>query len=241
MGIPDWYKVHRPCVPHHVRMDMFRNFLTNRLCHAPILRKECCYRIGRHLLLPPMDHGIEQRCLTVVILCWDGICSDTVCSVGLFCSATALYGFFVPYHASTQLDVLRQDAGHRPSYREAHCIGQRYHDMRIMNTRFRWSFCWKDWAVEAARSTPVRSGIQRFAREPPWRGILQAERYNDVCVQSICPAKSRKDRNAIKRWLRVETLHPRAFSSQVRKLRMTSRSTREKVSSAAPIPISSLI
>ena len=59
--------------------------------------------------------------------CWDGICSDTVCSVGLFCSATALYGFFVPYHASTQLDVLRQDAGHRPSYREAHCIGQRYH------------------------------------------------------------------------------------------------------------------
>ena len=47
---------------------MFRNFLTNRLCHAPILRKECCYRIGRHLLLPPMDHGIEQRCLTVVIL-----------------------------------------------------------------------------------------------------------------------------------------------------------------------------
>ena len=31
------------------------------------------------------------------------------------------------YHASTQLDVLRQDAGHRPSYREAHCIGQRYH------------------------------------------------------------------------------------------------------------------
>ena len=27
----------------------------------------------------------------------------------------------------------------------------------------------KDWAVEAARSTPGRSGIQRFAREPPWR------------------------------------------------------------------------
>ncbi len=72
-------------------------------------------------------------------------------------------------------------------------------------------------------------------------GMLQAERYSAVCVQSICPAKSRKDRRAIKRWLRVEALHLRAFSNQARKPRMASRSMREKVNSVAPIPISSLI
>ena len=43
---------------------------------------------------------------------------------------------------------------------------------------------------------------------------MQAEIYSAICVQSICPAKSRKDLNAIKRWLRVEALHPRTFSSQ---------------------------
>ncbi len=240
MGIPDWYKVHRPCVPHHVRMDMFRNFLTNRLCHAPILRKECCYRIGRHLFAA--SHGSRYRTtvLTVVILCWDGIVQILFavldCSVQqrhctgfssltmqvrnwMFCVKTQVTDLHIEKLTASGSGIAHED-----------------HEYKIPLVFLHW----KDWAVEAARSTPVRSGIQRFAREPPW-GILQAERYNDVCVQSICPAKSRKDRNAIKRWLRVETLHPRAFSSQVRKLRMTSRSTREKVSSAAPIPISSLI
>lgn len=49
-------------------------------------------------------------------------------------------------------------------------------------------------------------------------------------------SKSRKDRSAIKRWLRVEALHLRAFSNQARKPRMASRSMREKVNSVLQFP-----
>ena len=67
---------------------------------------------------------------------------------------------------------------------------------------------------------------------------MQAERYNAICVQSICPANSRKERSAIKRWFLVLALHFRAVSSQVRNPRITSRSIREKVSFVAVISFS---
>ena len=62
---------------------------------------------------------------------------------------------------------------------------------------------------------------------------MQAERYNAIWVQSICPANSRKERSAIKRWFLVLALHFRAVSSQVRNPRMASRSIREKVNFVA--------
>ena len=70
---------------------------------------------------------------------------------------------------------------------------------------------------------------------------MQAARYNAVCVQSICPAKSRKERSAIKRWFLVLALHFRTVSSQVRNPRMASLFMRENVNSTAMTPFSSRI
>lgn len=59
--------MHRPCMPHHVRMDVLWDFRANILCHTSVFCKKCSYRIRRHFLPCPMNHSIEKWRFAMVI------------------------------------------------------------------------------------------------------------------------------------------------------------------------------
>ena len=45
--------MHRPCVPHHVRMDVLWDFRANILCHTSVFCKKCSYGELEKLHLTP--------------------------------------------------------------------------------------------------------------------------------------------------------------------------------------------
>lgn len=91
-------------------------------------------------LLPPMDHGIEQRCLTVVILV--GMEFVQILFAVLDCSVQQRHGTgFRPLPCKYAIGCFasRRRSQTFISRSSLHRAAVSY--MRIMNTRFRWSFC----------------------------------------------------------------------------------------------------